>query len=78
MKSRYTLLSALLAFGFIISGCNETPEEKVKREVREGCENVRKLAPPTADQAQVQKMIDSCVESETQRKLQQLKNTQGN
>ena len=72
------MFGALVSMSFILNACSETPEEKVRREVREGCENVRKLAPPTADQAQILKMIESCVEKETPRKLQQLNNTQSN
>lgn len=62
----------MLVSGVFISACSETPEEKVRREVRESCENVKKLAPPRADPAQLQKMIEQCVEKETSRKLQQL------
>ena len=72
MKIKSVILSTLFVSGFLITACSETPEEKVRREVRESCENVKKLAPPRADPAQLQKMIEQCVEKETSRKLQQL------
>lgn len=75
---KYKILSGLFVLGFILSACSETPEEKARNEAKEHCDEARKLAPPTVPQAQLQQLINQCIERETQKKLQQLNNTQGN
>lgn len=72
MKTKLMILSAVLVSGFVVSACSETPEEKVRREVREDCEKAKFLAPPDFPKIELEKMIAECVEGETQRKLEEL------
>lgn len=47
MNIKSIIIGTLFVSGFLISGCSETPQEKVRREVKEKCEAfVRSAAPP--------------------------------
>ncbi|MBL8687171.1 MAG: hypothetical protein JNK86_06890 [Alphaproteobacteria bacterium] len=79
MNIKAIILGTLFVSGFVVSGCSETPEEKVRREVKEKCEAfVRSAAPPTEREENLQRIINECTEHDTRIGLERLNQSQSN